>query len=335
MLFRHFLSTAALCLAPHLAQAAGLQFVEVPADGQGPALRGAVWYPCAAPDGQVQVGRTVLPGVKDCPFPADSRWPLVVVSHGSGGSFLGHHDTAEALADAGFAVAAISHPGDNFQDLSRQGELSVFASRPVDMRRLVDHLQSRWPGAGHLAEGRVGFFGFSRGGYTGLVAAGAVPDFRQAALAFCAPMSAVPLCAERRRQDLSTPPVRDPRIRAAVIVDPLNAFTADGLKAVAIPLQLWASEQGGDGVTPDSVEALRTQLPTPPARRVAAGAAHFAYLAPCSPAQADALPAICRDAPPFDRAAFHRQFNAEVLAFFRTTLRPAAAGPSMAVRTTP
>ena len=34
--------------------------------------------------------------------------PLVVMSHGTGGSFLGHFDTAMALADAGFVVVAMN-----------------------------------------------------------------------------------------------------------------------------------------------------------------------------------------------------------------------------------
>jgi len=44
--------------------------------------------------------------------------PLIVISHGHGGSFLGRHDLAEVLADSGFVVAAINHPGDTFSDMS-------------------------------------------------------------------------------------------------------------------------------------------------------------------------------------------------------------------------
>jgi hypothetical protein len=44
---------------------------------------------------------------------------------------------------------------------------------------------------------------------------------------------------------------------------------------------------------------------------------HFAFLIPCPPTWAKAVPEICTDAPGFDRFAFHKQFNADVLAFFR------------------
>ncbi len=314
------LALAAFGLAATLAHAAGFSFIEVPADTDGPALRGAVWSPCLAPAGKIALDPLVIDGVKDCPV-AGTRLPLVVVSHGTGGSFLGHHDTAATLADAGFVVAAISHPGDNFQDLSRQGYLSAFATRPVDMRRLIDYMLGAWPGHSRLDANRIGIFGFSRGGYTGLVAIGGIPNYALR-MDLCPPTSVIPLCGEIRRNELPPPPVRDRRIKAAVIVDPLSVFDAEGLKQVAAPVQLWASAYGGDGVTPDSVAAIRRDLPAPPDWHVAANAAHFAFLAPCTPAMANTLSDVCRDGPGFDRTAFHAEFNAEVLAFFRRQLAP-------------
>ena len=248
----------------------------------------------------------------------------MVVSHGAGGSALGHHDTAATLADAGYVVAAISHPGDNFQDLSRQGYLSAFATRPVDMKRLTDYMLGAWPQRAQLDAGKVGFFGFSRGGYTGLVAIGAVPDWtsRQD---LCSPLSTRPLCGEIRRKEIPATPAPDPRIRAAVIVDPLSVFDAKGLGHVRTPIQLWASALGGDGVTLQSVETVRQGLPSAPDWQLAANAGHFAFLAPCSSALADMAPEICRDAPGFDRVAFHQGFNAQVLAFFQRHIAAAKA----------
>jgi predicted dienelactone hydrolase len=53
---------------------------------------------------------------------------------------------------------------------------------------------------------------------------------------------------------------------------------------------------------------------------VAQGAGHFAFLAPCSPEQAQSSPAICQDAAAFDRAQFHHDFNAKVVEFFKANL---------------
>ena len=319
-LFRSLLP-AALCCAATLAHAAGFAFIEVPADKDGPALRGAVWSPCSTPPGRIDLAPLVLQGTRDCPIAgiagiAGQGLPLIVVSHGAGGSALGHHDTAATLADAGYVVAAINHPGDNFQDMSRQGHLSAFATRPVDIKRLTDYMLGTWPLRAQLDASKVGLFGFSRGGYTGLVAIGAVPDWTLRP-GLCPPQSTRPLCGEIRRNEIPATPAPDPRIRAAVIVDPLSVFDAKGLGQVSTPVQLWASALGGDGVTLQSVEMVRQGLPRAPDWHVAADAGHFAFLAPCSPALAGAAPDICRDAPGFDRAAFHLVFNAQVLAFFQ------------------
>src|ERR1700758_2823824 len=89
----------------------GFQFIEMPADKDGPALKGGIWYPCSEPPGDTDLGDIV----EDCPVSGD-KLPLVVISHGRGGAFSNHYDLAETLAEAGFVVAAITHPGDRAPD---------------------------------------------------------------------------------------------------------------------------------------------------------------------------------------------------------------------------
>jgi predicted dienelactone hydrolase len=158
------------------AHAAGFRFIDVPAGAERPALTGAMWYPCSEPPGEIHLGPFTLPGVQNCPISGD-KLPLVVISHGDGSSFLDHHDTAETLADAGFIVAAINHPGDNFGDRSREGDLSAFATRPTDIKRLIDFMLGTSPAAPKINSERIGVFGFSAGGYTALVLIGANPDW--------------------------------------------------------------------------------------------------------------------------------------------------------------
>jgi predicted dienelactone hydrolase len=106
-----------LILPVPTAVAAGIQALSVPSDGSSPALSGAVWYPCALAPTTMKLGPFIVSATKDCPI-TGTKLPLMVISHGRTGSFLDHRDTAQALADAGFVVAAISHPGDNAQDSS-------------------------------------------------------------------------------------------------------------------------------------------------------------------------------------------------------------------------
>ncbi|WP_332454846.1 hypothetical protein [Burkholderia ubonensis] len=125
---------AAFCLVATLAQAAGFRLLDIPADHDGPTLTGAVWYPCAQPPGSVKLGFLVMSVAKDCPITGENL-PLVVISHGWSGSFIGHRDIAETLADAGFIVAAIDH-GDSATNERRNGDFSVLIERPTDVRRV-------------------------------------------------------------------------------------------------------------------------------------------------------------------------------------------------------
>jgi len=317
MTLRHLVSSLAFCLAASLAQATGFKPVDIPAEGALQPLKGAVWYPCNQPVSEARIGPFVMSVSMNCPLAGEKR-PLIVVSHGRTGSFLGHRDTAQVLADAGFIVVAINHPGDTSLDQTRTREFPIFVERPADIKRTIDYMLGSWPDAARIDAERIGFFGFSRGGYTGLVAVGANPQFGKR-LRLCEGKSE-PLCEQVRMGTLPELS-HDLRIKAAVIVDPLSVFfTQDSFSNVRVPVQLWGSERGGDGVTPESIVDIAGWLPTKPDFRLAPGSQHFSFLPPCPAELAQSAAELCSDQPGFDRAAFHTDFNARVLAFFKAEL---------------
>lgn len=310
------------------AGAAGFTLIDIPAADGKPALRGAVWYPCPTQTPrEIKFGPASVRGAQDCPLTGE-RLPLVVISHGVGGWFGGHHDTAEAAADGGFIVATINHPLDSGQSkIRRPGDIASMIERPRDIKRLIDYMLTNWSETVRIDRERVGFFGFSRGGYTGLVAIGGVPDFRLL-LDNCPTYPGNHWCEQiRDGSALNQPFIHDRRIKAAIIADPAlgSQFTAAGLKDVKIPVQLWASERGGDGVTPKDTATVAQNLPAKPDYRIAANTGHFAFLAPCTAEFAKAAAdfgeaEICEDAGGFDRKAFHDELNAAVVQFFRAHL---------------
>lgn len=319
MLGKYWAYAIILCCLGSPARAAGIQLLE-----SDPGLAGVIWYPCAGKPQRVPLGslkmqfNNSLEGVKDCPVTA-TKLPLVIISHGRGGWFAGHIDTAEALADAGFVVAAINHPGDNGNDSSQVDSLSVLASRPADMIRLLDFMLSDWKDRAVIDPAKIGFFGFSLGGYTGLVLAGGNPDFRRIAR-YCPESNKSRDCAQFRSGDIPPSPPHDARIRAAVLADPAitYAFTQENLASIQIPLQVWRPKLG-DVVDASGAARVASSLPgNPDIHIVPAG--HFAFLAPCSPQFAASLPRLCTDPPGFDRTAFHRAFNANIVRFFRERL---------------
>src|SRR5437763_1858789 len=160
------------------AQAAGVRNFEIPAGPAGPAIRLLVWTPCAESAQEMDARGATFFAAPGCPVSGD-RLPLIVMSHGRRGWYGGHHDTAAALADAGFVVAVLNHPGDTWRDTSRTDGLSVLVERPADMKRLIDYMLEAWPDASRIDPKRIGLYGFSFGGYTGLAVIGGNPDLRK------------------------------------------------------------------------------------------------------------------------------------------------------------
>jgi predicted dienelactone hydrolase len=323
---RHLACILAVLILPAAAASAppdapgnvGFQHLEVDGTEIG------IWYPTgaqAAPHPLELFSQTVAIDASV----AGRGLPLVVISHGNGGGFAGHFDTALALAHAGFVVASLTHPGDNWRDQRRALDV---AARPRALSALIDYMLARWPGHAALDPRRVGAFGFSSGGFTVLAAAGGVPDLSRLRQ-HCADHPTYYDCALIAAQadaaaTLSAPPSwhADPRIRALVVAAPALGFTFDraGLAGLTMPIQLWRAAEDHVLPQPYYADAVAKNLPTPPDNHVVPGADHFDFLAPCSVALAAHVPAICHSAPGFDRAAFHTSFDAAVVAFFARAL---------------
>lgn len=323
-----FLVIIALCaagLAAYLymsasrpARPVGFDQLSIEDPGHAP-LTAAFWYPTEAKPGVVLVGLTAQRVASGSPVAGD-RLPIVLMSHGTGGSFATHSDTALALAASGYVVVAPLHSGDNYRDDSDVGKPNWFPDRSRHLRLALDAALGKWRGASHIDRQRVGVFGFSGGATTALISIGGAPDL-QAVPAHCkqhpefvcglmAPAAPLP-------QTWSS----DPRIRAAVIVAPgLGfAFAPDGLRNVHVPVQLWAGTADTTVPAATNAQLIMTSLPTaaPAELKMVPGATHYSFVAPCGlirPAQ------LCRDDGGFDRSAFHRTFNSLVVKFFDVQL---------------
>lgn len=128
-------------------------------------------YPTAAATRPVTLGPFTIDVALNAPV-RPGRHPLVVVSHGNGGSAIADFALASALAKAGFVVAQPLHKGDNFRDTSRAGP-EAWRTRPVEVTQVIDALarSPQWSGA--VDTTRVGVHGMSAGGGTALALAGA------------------------------------------------------------------------------------------------------------------------------------------------------------------
>ena len=312
---------ASIAIAGVNAQAAGFQH-DFASDPTGKPLEVGIWYPSAQAAQPLNLGPTTMSVAAHGPIQGENL-PLVVMSHGTGSSFLGHFDTAIALADAGYVVAAITHTGDNYADQSRSLDIM---DRPRQISRVIDHMLTSWSSHTVIDPKRIGMFGFSAGGFTTLVSIGGVPDFSKIE-PMCRDYPNDFACQLRAKSPKPTSkPVAtagaDARIAAAVVVAPALGFTfaPDGLKNVTAPVQLWRAEDDTLVPHPRYAETGRLALPKTPEYHVVPHAGHFDFLAPCSKALASLAPEICVSAPGFDRIAFHTRFNASVVGFFNKSL---------------
>ena len=304
--------------------AVGFQTVLVPDPGHPPIFTG-IWYPSQHAGRPTRISLDTVEVATDGGV-AGSGLHLILMSHGQGGGYANQVDTAMALAEAGFVVAAPTHTGDNLHDTSHV--LQIW-DRTRQLHVVTQWLLSAWPGHAHLDAAHLGVFGFSAGGFTALVAAGGVPDLRLND-AHCLKYPEEFTCrliaqANPDHHPLAAPPgawIHDTRIAAVVVAAPALGFTfgKSGLAGVHAPVQVWRGAADTTLPQPFYAQAVADDLPTPPDYHVVPGAQHLDFLSPCDATKAKIAPGICQSLPGFDRAAFHATFDHDVAAFFTAHL---------------
>jgi predicted dienelactone hydrolase len=270
------------------------------------------------------------------------KYPLIVMSHGTGGSAAMMMWLGTYLAANGYIVAAVNHHGNTSteREPAPQGFL-LYWERATDLKMVIDSLL-RDPVFGKRIDGRrIGAAGFSLGGYTAIAAAGG--RFSQSTFdGFCVstkrdftcePQNEFPEARAKfallrdsdvvvreslRRSDAS---YHDRRIKSVFAIAPAlgSGFTADGLRPVNVPVHIVVGN--GDTVAPPLTNADRyVSLIKGAKLTVLPGAVgHYTFLHECTPRGVQLL-AICQDAPGVNRRAIHESVRELALIFFNSVL---------------
>ncbi|GAB4214381.1 MAG: hypothetical protein OHK0012_12310 [Synechococcales cyanobacterium] len=151
---------------------------------------------------------------------AEAPFPVVIISHGAGGTWDANFAQAQHLAQHGYAVLAVEHVGSNFDRFKAAGGVvdalksmtrnaTEVMNRPQDIGFAIDQLlewnRSHPTLQGQLDPERIGVMGHSFGAYTALVSCGARP-----ALDWLVPAQGRGL----------GPDLSDPRVKACVALSP-------------------------------------------------------------------------------------------------------------------
>jgi predicted dienelactone hydrolase len=206
-----------------------------------------VWYPTTAKANlALNGGGPFLPVVatKDAPIAHSlSKFPVVLLSHGSGGKADKLFWLTDYLVRHGVIVIATDHPGNMTGDNSADGMMKVW-ERPKDLTFALNQVLKQSEFKDHLDIMKLAATGHSAGGTTALLLAGA----RLSSTRFISPIplcegSKDPyfekICSELKTLDLKKYPKKlvednysDSRIKSIVGLDPgmAQSFEPKSLK---------------------------------------------------------------------------------------------------------
>lgn len=339
-MLRTLLIVIVLLASLPLSQAAtGFRQMTLNDAGERP-LRLALWYPTRSTAPLHTVGENgVFYGTEVIEqAPADAGvHPLVLLSHGYGGSWRNLSWLAAALAERGYMVAAPDHPGTTTADRSPV-EAARLWLRPHDLTRVLDTLLAKPTLAGRVDQARIAAIGHSLGGWTVMALAGA--RFSPAALrADCQRPVSRTVCSLIPELGLNTPeaekqfatPLGDPRVRAIVSLDGglTRGFTAAALKQVSVPVLIVAAGHNiADLPAREESGRLAALLPAASTRyQLLPDASHFSFMQRCKAGAEARLEhaepgegIICQDGGQRSREAIHQAVEQSVAAFLAQAL---------------
>jgi len=301
-----------------------------------------LYYPTQAAERPIAMGPYLAHVAPEAP-PAAAFRGLIVISHGKGGAELNHESLAEALAREGYLVAALRHPGDNWQDhsLFERGPAAYLDARPRQVSRVLDAILGDPQWRDRIAKDargpRIGALGHSAGGYTVLALAGGRFELGRLAMHCGAHRMDDPIFC--RKSDPNAPSITagettlaaqslaDPRVRAVVALAPLGVvFDADSLERIAVPVAIYAAAEDRWLLPRYHAEWVAAHIPGA-TLHVVPNAWHFAFVdTPRGPIPSE--DGDLRDDPPgFDRQAFLRELQRDVPAFFDAAFAVSATRP--------
>jgi len=314
MPFLQLLSAAVFILAvviPAHAHDVGVREISVPAPERGRNVFVTVWYPAGAGGETMLVGDSQIfkgtEAARNAPL-LPGPFPLVVVSHGSGGRVEAMSWLATALAKAGFIVAGPNHPGTTSGDSTPANTPKIW-ERTADLSAVIDRLTGDGEWNRVIDANRIAVLGFSLGGSTAMEISGAeasleayaryCDSYRKWDCAWFAggkgyvddmPVNVDKLdlrTIDKARFEQSN---LDWRIKAAVLVDPglAQAYRDETLKTIEIPMHF--INLGGAETIPSAVAAKPLAALTPKGSYAAiAGADHFSFLPECKDGASEQL----------------------------------------------
>ncbi len=309
-------------------------------DGSGPRpLNWTAWYPAAEEaiervlfPSTTAAWFSIGPAARDAPVnPARRRYPIMLLTHGTGGAVMQQEWLARDLAERGFIAIGVDHHGNTNSEPYRAEGFLCWWERARDLTVLLDSIEASGTFAGRVDMDRVFVAGYSLGGCTAAALIGAIsatsrfqsgntdsrgprefPDLPDH-LPRLMENSAIFRASWARMSD----DYRDARVKAALLMAPgrsVLGFSEQSLAAIKTPTKVVIG--GTDFVRPGAIW-LHERLPADTLHPLAAEAGHYVFLPEATEAGRLADPTCCIDAPGVDRGAVHQQVAALAAELFQ------------------
>ncbi|GGK68133.1 alpha/beta hydrolase family protein [Amphritea balenae] len=305
----------------------GYEKVDVESKATGEQFSVALIYPSDTPSKQVNFGPFKMElsiGGKV----AEGKFPLVVISHGSGGTNLGHRSIAFALVKSGFVVGMPLHPKNNYINNQFAGTVSNWKNRPQHISASIDAILSSRNVSESINAQKIAVVGHSTGGYTALAVAGGKADTSHI-VDLCLSNSQInePFCGlarENKTEKVKIENLRDERIKAIVMMAPVGILfnSADSLNKVDIPALLLRAERDTELTEPYQSEVIAKNYRNPKLLTYCTvpNAGHYSFITPFPEAMKNELGVVGEDPDGFDRRAFHETLSSDIVNFLDQTL---------------
>ncbi len=267
------------------------------------------------------------------------NYPLVVLSHGTGGSALQMGWLAWHLAAHGYIAVAVNHHGNNSLEPYLAHGFLLWWERAKDLTLLIDLLLNDVTEfKGRIDENRIGVSGFSLGGYTAIELVGGRCSLEHFE-AFCTSEHRDAICEgpkefpgimeemprlesedksfqeSLRRHNES---YKDERVKAAFVMAPAlgMAFSEAGLAGVDVPVHVVVPE--GDKVVPPKTNGHRfAELIDGADIEVLAGPVdHYVFLCEATECGKRLEPDCAIDHSLVDRRQIHLHVGEQAVMFF-------------------
>jgi predicted dienelactone hydrolase len=312
-------------------------------------LSAIIWYPAdsTANEKDQYIGDPPMffagRAAKDATFaPSFGTYPLIALSHGTGGSAIQMAWLGTYLAARGYIVVAVNHPGNNaVTGYTPQGFVEWW-ERARDIKTVIDDMLADSRFGSKIDQNRIGAAGFSLGGYTMMELAGATTNFDGIATwcempehrTACNPpempnlldkFEAIKNQSEVRQAILHAgDSYRDGRIRAVFAIAPAvaRAVNLESLGKIGIPVKIVVG--GADPIAPaaENAEVFAHNIPGAEIAILPGGVGHYTFLDDGTEAGKKKLPLFFADNPGVDRAAVHQQVAEMAADFFDKELAP-------------